>query len=138
MPLSVYCGRADVMDKLDTAIVSTTYGGETLSLAAAKATMEIYQKQNVVKHLWDIGTLFWDGFRALFKKHNLPFDIVGLPPISILTTAEDADPELRTRLLRNIYKNGVCLYNGGYINFSHKESDIKEALTRIEKAIKEL
>ncbi len=31
MPLSVYCGRAELMQTLKTATVSTTYGGETLS-----------------------------------------------------------------------------------------------------------
>ena len=138
MPLSVYCGKAEIMDKLDTAIISTTYGGETLSLAAAKATIEIYKKHDVVAHLWKIGTLFWDGLRALFKQYDLPFDILGFPPISLIMEQKDAPTDLKERLLRNIYKHGVCLYNGGYMNFSHKESDINEALRRVEEAIKEL
>ena len=35
MPLSCYCGRSDLMDLIPMATISSTYSGETLSLAAA-------------------------------------------------------------------------------------------------------
>ena len=45
MPLSVLTGRADVMRLLDKDVFFfTTFGGEALSLAAAKATIEVMQR----------------------------------------------------------------------------------------------
>lgn len=35
--------------------VSGTYGGEAVSLAACKATLEVYRKEPVIKHMWNIG-----------------------------------------------------------------------------------
>ena len=51
MPLSVYLGRKECMDILDECIISSTYGGETLSLAAAKATISTYLDEKVIDHL---------------------------------------------------------------------------------------
>jgi len=68
MPLSAYCGKAEIMDKLDKVIMSSTCGGETLSLAAAKATLEIYRDKNVIAHLWHMGKQLWPGKDSLFKK----------------------------------------------------------------------
>ena len=39
---------------------------------------------------------------------------------------------------RAILKAGVTLYHGGYVNYSHQEADIDEALERIESAAKTL
>ena len=63
MPLSVYCGKADVMDRLSEAIVSSTYGGEALSLAAAKATITTYRNENVIAHFWRMGERLTTGER---------------------------------------------------------------------------
>lgn len=50
MPLSVFVGKKDIMDKCENGgiIVSSTFGGEALSLAAAKAAITTYLDQDVV------------------------------------------------------------------------------------------
>src|SRR5262249_61783806 len=48
MPLSVLTGRADVMDLLERDVFFfTTFGGEALSLAAARATLEAMHESDV-------------------------------------------------------------------------------------------
>ena len=39
---------------------------------------------------------------------------------------------------KRCYRNGVSLYTVPYVNYSHKEEDIEEALRRIEEGIKEI
>jgi len=138
LPLSVYCGRAEVMDRLQQVTVSSTYGGETLSLAAARKTIAIYQRDNVVDHLWRIGELMWQSLNRIFEQHKLPITIKGFWPCPQFVIGKDAPPDLEERFFRAAYRNGVSLYRVSYVNYSHKEADIREALDRLKKAIAEL
>ena len=56
MPLSVVTGKAEIFDKVsDKIFISSTFGGEVLSLAAAKATMIELKEKPVIKSIWSIG-----------------------------------------------------------------------------------
>ena len=141
MPLSCYCGRADIMDVIPKAGVSSTYSGETLSLAAAKAVVHEYRTRGVVEHLWARGRQLMDGMNALFDEHGLDCQVVGCPAAPSIGV-HAADPLARGRtqeaLWRAAYRNGVSLYNVSYPNFSHSEADIAEALDRLDRATAEV
>jgi len=141
MPLSVYCGRADIMDVIRKAGVSSTYSGETLSLAAAKAVVNVYRTQGVVDHLWARGRQLMDGMNDLFARHGLDCKVVGCPACPSIGI-HAADPLARGRtqeaLWRAAYRHGVSLYHVSYPNFSHTESDIAEALDRLDRAMAEV
>ncbi|MDH7569921.1 MAG: aminotransferase class III-fold pyridoxal phosphate-dependent enzyme, partial [Armatimonadota bacterium] len=47
MPLATYLGRREVMETVRKAVISSTFGGDTLSLAAAKACMQVYRNEEV-------------------------------------------------------------------------------------------
>ncbi len=64
MPISVFCGSREVMkccDRGGGVVVSSTFGGEALSLAAAKATINIYAGTNVIGHIWNTERRFGSG-----------------------------------------------------------------------------
>lgn len=141
MPLSVYCGRRDVMAKCDRGggtTISSTYGGESLSLAAAKAVIGIYQNEDVVGRLWSAGEAMWGGLNQLFEKHGIPVRLKGFWTCPQVVPASDAPTDIMARLFRAAYGHGVILYNVGYVNYSHTDSDIQEALSRLENAIGDL
>ena len=138
MPLSAYCGRAEIMDGLDRAIVSSTYGGEALSLAAAKATIATYRERNVVAHLWSKGEALWRGGNALFRRHGIPARVAGFWPCPAFSFAPEAPAELPDRFYRAAYGCGVSLYQTSYVSFSHQDSDIAETLERLERSLREL
>ncbi|MDD5598247.1 MAG: aminotransferase class III-fold pyridoxal phosphate-dependent enzyme [Victivallaceae bacterium] len=138
MPLSAYLGKAKIMDCLDTVIISSTYGGETLSLAAAKATMQFYKNNDVIGHLWKMGELFFDGFARLLRRYRIPAEIKGMPPFSFLYFDRGAEAGFTNEFYRVIFAAGVCLYRGGYVNYSHQAADIEEALERIETGLEKL
>ena len=136
MPLAVYTGRREVMDACDrrpgAAIVSSTFAGEALSLAAAKACFSIYEREDVVGFLWKQGKRMWDGLNEIFKSKGLGIRMQGFYPIMPFVF-EDAS--LKEPFIRAAYNNGVSLYSvGGYVNFSHKDKDIDEALQRLSHA----
>ena len=140
MPLSAYVGTKDVMSACDRggAVISSTFGGETLSLAAAKATMGVYDRCDVIGHLWKHGEKLWSGVNRLFDRYGLPLEWKGFWPCPALTVKPGAEASVRDKFFRAAYKNGVSLYNVSYVNFSHKDSDIEETLVRLERACSEL
>lgn len=72
MPLSVLCGRGDIMRLLDRDVFFyTTFGGEALSLAAALATMHQLRTNDVPSHLAWLGAQIKYGVRQLAAEHGL-------------------------------------------------------------------
>lgn len=138
MPLAVYCGKAEIMEKLDRATISSTYGGEVLSLAAAKATIETYRDRNVIEHIWQKAERAWSGLEGLFKERGIPCRMKGLWPCAGIVFDRDAPEGMEARFYRAAYRNGVSLYQVPYVTFSHQDSDVEETLGRLERAVKEL
>lgn len=141
MPLSCYCGRADIMDLVPRAGISSTYSGDALSLAASLATVREYRTKGVIDHLWTRGEELMTGMNELFEKHGLDCRVVGLPPcpsIGVHVPDPVARKNTQQELWRAFYRNGVSLYTVAYVNFSHGADDIAETLDRMDRAMAEV
>jgi glutamate-1-semialdehyde 2,1-aminomutase len=138
MPLSAYVGKAEIMDKLDQAIISSTYGGETLSLAAAKVCIEVYRRDGVVEHLHRMGGRLKSGLNDLFEAHGVPLRSGGYACCPEFAPGQGAEPDLADRFFRACYRRGVSFYTCAYPTFSHQESDINQTLERVESALGDL
>jgi glutamate-1-semialdehyde 2,1-aminomutase len=135
MPVSAYLGKKELIESSYEIGISSTFGGETLSLSACKAVIDFYLKNNVIEYLWKTGNKFWDEINNLFGKFGIEAEVKGFPVCPFFDFKSD---EERKIFFKNCFKNGVIFYNVGYVNYSHKEKDIEEALERVEKAIKEM
>ncbi|MBN1674388.1 MAG: aminotransferase class III-fold pyridoxal phosphate-dependent enzyme [Kiritimatiellae bacterium] len=140
MPLSVYTGSRAVMACCETggAVISSTYGGEALSLAAAKAALSVYRAEDVIGHLWRQGERLAQGLRRLLRERGLPLELKGFPPCLHMTFDPQGPAQLQESFFRAAYRNGVSLYDVIYINYSHQAADIDETLERLAKAVKEV
>lgn len=140
MPLSAYAGRREVMAACDRggAVISSTFAGETLSLAAARSCMLTYDRHDVVGHLWQMGERMWGRLNRLFDQYGILLAFKGFWPCPILVSKPGADDSLHDRFFRLAYKHGVSLYNVSYVNFSHLSADIDEALARLQAACEQL
>lgn len=132
MPVSAYVGRGDLIDMAKGICISSTFGGDALSLAAVKAVVSFYKEKNVIDHLWKTGGTLWPRVRELFKKYNISAAISGFDVCPQLSFEKS---EEQSAFFRNSYLNGVSLYNVSYVNYSHKKEDIDETLQRLEKAV---
>ena len=47
-------------------------------------------------------------------------------------------PDFQEKFFRAAYGNGVSLYGLPYVNYSHSEADIEEALERLDHALSEI
>ena len=129
-PLSAYGGRRDVMAMLDHVTLTTTYAGETLSLAAAAACLDVLRDEPVIEHLRAMGTRLRDGFDAAARARGLQARAYGLPPAVQLRF--DPDPEtdaaLRKTFFRELYRHGVFASMPLLLSYAHQPADIDETL----------
>jgi len=132
MPIAAYLGRADLIDLATSLRVSSTFGGETLSLAATQAVIGFYREHRVIDHIWEKGKMFSEGLQDLFERHGLQGLMRGAPPCPLIEFERD---DLLESFLRCAYQSGVSLYTVPYVGYSHSEADIQEALGRLEQAI---
>jgi glutamate-1-semialdehyde 2,1-aminomutase len=137
MPLSVYAGRREVLSVLDRGdvVVTSTYGGETLSLAAAVAVMTAFRDEDVVEALRRRGSRFSAGLNRLFEERKVDAELRGHPTCPQLVTD---DPELARAILRGAFRHGVSLYPVVYVNRAHGDTDIDEALARLDRSLAEV
>jgi len=134
MPIAALAGPASTMDALEGVFFSGTHGGETLSLAAALATLDVLESETVHKHLWHLGTRLQEGVRAAIRHAGLGDWIVcgGAAPWTIVNVREPAFagtalPD-KTLIQQEMLKRGV-LYNGSnFVCSAHTEDDIDEAI----------
>ena len=114
-PLSALAGRADVMALLDEVFFSSTFGGEAVSLAAAKATIQEMRDKDVIAHLWDQGQKLKDGLNVLVEHYGLSQYVrcTGLAPRTIIVFD---DPTL---VMKSIFQQEAAargVLTGGYHN----------------------
>ena len=135
-PLSCYAGRRDVVERVRDVGVSSTYGGEATSLAAADAVLTVYEQEPVIETLWARGARLHDGFGQICDRLSIRARIVGLPPCGVMVFDYDNRAALLGRLFGECLKRGLIFYTSlWYINYAHSEPDIDEALGIVEEAL---
>ncbi len=148
MPISILTGKRKIMDLADENIFFyTTFGGEALSLAAAKATIEELRDKNVPKFLDDQGKKLKDGYNSIANKLGLDFTkTIGYNWRSMATFDERAgDPLIQKSLMQQeMIKRGVLWQGFFNMSFSHSNIDVdytlqalEESLSVLKKAVKE-
>ncbi len=70
MPISAVVGRRDIMMKMEEVFFSGTFGGETLSIAAAIATIDKLHRENVIPRLWERGGRLITESNEVFAKRG--------------------------------------------------------------------
>ncbi len=140
-PLAAFAGKREIMSVIDKTLITTTLGGETMSIAASLATLKIMQRDNVHAELYRKGKLFMDGMENLIKKYSLPGYLKGIPVGFTFTLNDNISEKELQRLIsmeREIFEQGIFMDKDRtwLVNFSHKENDIIETLEKIEQAFK--
>jgi len=142
MPLGAITGKEEYMKKFEDIFYSTTYGGETLSLAAGNAVIEEYLTKNVVEHSWKMGQILKDGINKLGSEIGIGVKWEG-PPVRGAISFNDVK-EYSSRLQHSIFlqeciENRILFGPGeSLISYSHSEEDLKETLSVCEIALQKI
>ncbi|MBN1299892.1 MAG: aminotransferase class III-fold pyridoxal phosphate-dependent enzyme [Melioribacteraceae bacterium] len=126
MPVSVLCGKKEIMNLAeDDVFFYTTFGGEALSLAAAKATIEIIRDNGVTSYLALQGKKLKDGYNHIAANLGLNYSgCKGYNFRSIVTFDQSAgDPLiLKSFVQQEMIKRGILW--SGFHNMSYSHSDV--------------
>jgi glutamate-1-semialdehyde 2,1-aminomutase len=133
MPIALLTGRADVMELFNKEVFSyTTFGGETLSLAAAIATIEELRDKKVPKYLDEKGAMLKYGYNALAVELGMDkyTRCVGYNCRSMVTFLPDAGNalEVKTLMQQEMIKRGILWAGFHNMMYSHTKEDIAYTL----------
>ncbi len=137
-PLSAVVGRRDLMKEFDRVFVSMTFGGETVSLAAALATVGEVRSRDVTRYLWQLGEYWRKSFNQLASTSRVAVSCIGAGPrtsFSFAATGGYAANEIRSLFLQECVKRGVLFGVPIFISFSHSPQDIEFTLQVTAEAI---
>jgi glutamate-1-semialdehyde 2,1-aminomutase len=132
-PVSAVAGRGDVMKLMEEIFFSFTFGGETLSLAAALATLTKLKREPVTEHLRLRGEAVMSGVNALVAKHGIAdfLSISGHPSWSLIAI-RDAAPytlwQIKTLYMQEILSRGILSIGSHNMSFAHTEADVATLL----------
>jgi glutamate-1-semialdehyde aminotransferase len=133
MPISVLSGRAEYMQLLDSEIFFfSTFGGEALSLAAAKVTIEELRKHDVPTQLAGQGRTIMDGYNALVEQMGLSMvtSCKGYPARTLVTFNHPTlDPlHIKSLMQQELIKRGVLWSGFHNLCYAHSSADIEYLL----------
>jgi glutamate-1-semialdehyde aminotransferase len=144
MPISFVTGRKEIMSLIGQDVfVSTTFGGETLSLAAAVTTIDFMKKNNTMDNLWQLGEFLQKELIQLIDKYdfNAFTDIYGLPPRNgiVFKTYDGVDSLVyQTMYQKHMLEEGFLTLGVNNLMDSHSKNDIKKFVLATELAFKNL
>jgi len=128
-PLSAVTGRGDIMKLFEDVFFSFTMGGETLSLAAAKAVLNKLERESVVNHLRVQGEKVLTGVSTLIKRHGVGdfLSVSGHPAWSFLNmngAGKYTVWQVRTLFLQEMFSRGALTLGSHNMSFAHSDDDI--------------
>ena len=117
MPLGVTMSKADIMDWIPGSHAST-FGGNPVCIAAALATLDVIEKEGLVRNSQDVGDHMMKRMADWPKKHRIVGDVrgrglmIGVEIVKDQTTREYGASE-RDRIVELAFERGVLFLGCG-------------------------
>lgn len=150
LPISAVAGKKEIMKLIEQGIfVSTTFGGEALSLAGSIAALEILSQEGFYERIWELGSILHEGIQDLIDEFELNDVIMvsGLPPhcgveFEGINSLDYLD--ITSIYIETMVENGIITVGILNLNMSHTEKEIekylevaRKAMIKIKKAIEQ-
>lgn len=145
MPISVVAGKREIVELIETekVFVSTTFGGEALSMAAALETINILEQEGTYEHIWKTGAKLMEGFQNLVEKFGFEefIHVKGAAPYCGLEF-NDYNGFYYLNLLsvyqHRMIEEGILTLGMNHINLAHSEEDVEKFISATKKAFEDI
>ena len=154
VPLSVLCGRREIMDTLMLppprgAIQGGTFAGNTMGLAAARATLDLLAAPSFYPDLLARSERFFRQLQTVFDASPVPAHVqwVGCmftvyigtrEPVTTYAQMRALDAALAKRYFSRCIADGVYFHTDFTVSAAHSESILAQVLERMEHAASSL
>jgi glutamate-1-semialdehyde 2,1-aminomutase len=128
-PISAVVGKRELMKEMEEVFFSFTFGGETISLAAALATVKKMMREPVIPTLWKEGEKVKDGVLGAISRHGLDhvFSVAGKPPWSLLMTGDHATAtswEIKSVFKQEMLLRGILISASHNMSYAHSQKEV--------------
>ncbi len=142
-PVSAVVGRRDIMMATRSTFISSTYFPNGLSMAAATATLDILQREDVLQQIETTGRALDADLKAIVAETSLPVTLSPYPqmPFLYFDPGLDVNQESRRdRFYGKLARNGVFAHprHHGFLSWCHREQEIERLLDTVRGAAQEL
>lgn len=132
-PVSAVVGRAEIMKVMEEIFFSFTFGGETLSLAAALATMTKIQREPVIAHMKKQGAKILAGLSQIISDNDLSsiFSVAGHQTWNFLLmrdTERYTQWHVKTLVIQEMLLRGILTIGSHNLSYSHSDEDVERLL----------
>lgn len=139
-PISAVAGRKDLLEQIEQGVfISTTFGGDSIAMAASLATIKILEQPGYYEHILRIGTMLRDGIQERIDKYNLNdvISVSGMP--AHCGVAFEGHGSLSYLDIHSIYsqvmlENGIFVFAIYFLNQHHTEKEATQYLDATDKA----
>ena len=135
-PLAVVGGRADLMNAANRTWISSTLATEGVALAAARATLEVFERDGVCEHLHRIGTRLLHGLHEVQRAHSgLVTEVAGIAEMCFLHYATE---DLSRAVAQRAAERGLLFKRTAYnfVSLAHDEGTVDRALAMLHEALR--
>jgi glutamate-1-semialdehyde aminotransferase len=134
-PLAALGGRRPLMDAITRTWVSSTLATESVSLAAALATLRVYRAEHVCEHLHRIGTRLLHGLHRL--QHAHPDVITGVGGVAEMCFLHYVSDDISQQVARGCARRGVLFKRTAYnfVSLAHDEATVDRTLGILEETV---
>jgi glutamate-1-semialdehyde 2,1-aminomutase len=130
MPISAVVGRRDIMKRFEppqNIFYSGTFFGETLSIAAALATIRKLEQENVIEKLWRTGTHLTLNVNGLIGRYGMQ-DHIRLSGKPSFVRVFFKEEKIAALFRREMIATGTLITASHNINACHGPNEIKRIL----------
>ena len=138
MPLSAVVGRRELMEQMEKLQVSTTFGGEMLSLEVCRAAINEYRNSNYIEHIAKLGRQLKDGVNAIAAELGTPLTVVGYDaiPMFLFSRNPQEHVKLAEPFVAEMAARGVLLRRDvNFISSAHTITHIEHTIAAVKGAL---
>jgi glutamate-1-semialdehyde 2,1-aminomutase len=135
-PLAAVGGRADVMAGVNRTWISSTLATESVALAAALATLDVFEQQPVCAHLHRVGTELLHGLHRL--QHEYRDAVTGVGGVAEMCFLHYASEDVSRTVATGCARRGLLFKRTAYnfVSLAHDAADIASTLGILEDVLK--
>ena len=156
-PISVVCGRADLMAFAegvrritgDYVSLTGTFSGNPISCTASLAVLKLLREEGVYERLFARGQRLRDAIKKAFDEADIPVQLMGEPPafepwfsaeeVVDFRTSQKADPAMGYRFGQALLDRGILKgHEKFFVSTVHSDEDIDHTIDAVHDAVHEL
>lgn len=131
-PMAAVVGKREVMDAAQITFISSTYWTDRIGPAASIASINKMQKNNVPKHICNIGNIIRVGWEKLAKEHDLNIHLEGISPLPTFAFKYEESQALHTLFTQEMLGRGYLASKSVYVSHAHNENNVSAYMENVD------